>query len=85
MGGEAREASKGGEAEEVVYKATTQIVEVNTQILSKEILKTEKTPLGRGVCVKVEEGEVQERLANWIDVWLGGGVKGLLRSRRSTL
>ena len=27
-----------------------------------EILKTEKTPLGGGVCVKVEEGEVRERL-----------------------
>ena len=50
-----------------------------------EILKTEKTPLGGGVCVKVGEEKSEQGWTSWIDVWLGGGVKGLLRSRRSTL
>ena len=46
-----------------------------------KILKTEKTPLGGGVCVKVGE----EKSGQGWTSWLGGGVKGLLRSRRSTL
>ena len=36
-----------------------------------EILKTEKTPLGKGVCVKVGEDEVQERLGQ-LDICLVG-------------